>query len=70
MGMQPVDGSLFVTGEMAGNQGGKALGSDFLHVLAAMLAKCLPAAFRARGASLSRAAGTRKRSVAWLVALR
>jgi hypothetical protein len=63
MGMQSDDGGLFVTSEMAGNQGGKALGPDFLQVLAAMLAECLFAALRAHDADLTRAAVTRKRAV-------
>jgi len=65
IGMQPGHGGcLFVTCKMAGDQVGKAFGAAFLHVLAAMLAKCLPSALRAHDAGLSRAGGKRKRIVA------
>lgn len=54
------DGGRPVAGEVAGYEGGEAPGPDLLHVLAAMPAKCLPAALRVHGAGLARAAGGRK----------
>ena len=60
MGVQPGDSRLLVAGEMAGDQGGEALGTDRLHVLATVPVKCLPAALRAHAAGLARPAVRRK----------
>ncbi len=62
--MQPVDGGMYATGEVARNQNRKGFGHDFLHVLAAMPSKCSLTALRARETGLSRAEGKSRKAPA------
>jgi hypothetical protein len=64
MGVQPGDGCPSVAAEAAGDEGDKAPGSDLLHVFAAMLLECRPAALRAHEAGLARGKGRRKVAIA------